>query len=128
MWKLEGYNLLQRCADLRAYIQQTDNADFTDLILEWPTFYQSEKGEVAAKQSDTINLAAVAMYIAGFFHLDVTKIDLVTAPQWKGQAQKRVTARRFFQHFGVDALHVDHNAIDATMLLLARAKKHGWVQ
>src|SRR5580765_1051497 len=53
MWKLEGYNLLQRCADLRAYIQQTDNADFTDLILEWPTFYQSEKGEVAAKQSDT---------------------------------------------------------------------------
>lgn len=122
-WNLEGYNLLQRCADLCAYIQQSGNADFTDLILEWPTFYASEKGEVAAKQDYTINLAAIAMYCAGFFHLPVDRIELVTAPQWKGQADKRITARRFFKNFGYDALVVDHNTIDATMLLLARAKK-----
>lgn len=128
MWELDGYNLLQRCADLRAYIQLSGNDDFTYLICEWPTFYGSEKGEVAAKQNFTINLAAVAMYVAGFFHLPVESIELVTAPQWKGQADKRMTARRFFKHFGIDdALHIDHNAVDATMLLLARAKKHGWV-
>lgn len=127
MWELSGDNLLQRCADLRAYIQQSGNDDFTDLILEWPTFYGSQKGEIAAKQNYTINLAAIAMYTAGFFHLDVSRIELVTAPQWKGQADKRITARRFFEHFGENALHVDHNAVDATMLLLARAKKRGWI-
>lgn len=126
-WILEGYNLLQRCADLCAYIQQSGNDDFTDLILEWPTFYASEKGEVAAKQNFTINLAAVGMYTAGFFHLPVERIELVTAPQWKGQADKRITARRFFRHFGEDALVVDHNTVDAVMLLLARAKKRGLV-
>lgn len=127
-WELSGYNLLERCSDLRAYIQQSGNDDFTDLILEWPTFYQSEKGELAAKQNYTINLAAIAMYIAGFFHLDVSRIELVTAPQWKGQADKRITARRFFAHFGENAIHKDHNTIDAVMLLLARAKKRGWIQ
>jgi hypothetical protein len=126
-WELSGDNLLQRCADLRAYIQQSGNADFTDLILEWPTFYASEKGEIAAKQNYTINLASVAMYIAGFFHLDVSRIELVTAPQWKGQADKRITARRFFAHFGENSLAQDHNTVDAVMLLLARAKKRGWV-
>lgn len=127
MWELEGDNLLQRCADLPAYIQGSGNDDFTDLILEWPTYYGSQKGEIAAKQDYTINLAAVAMYTAGFFHLPVSQIELVTAPQWKGQAEKKITGRRFFKHFGVDSLQVDHNAVDATMLLLARAKKRGWI-
>lgn len=122
-WKLEGYNFLQRCADLRAYIQQSGNADFTDLIIEWPTFYDNERGHVAAKQNYTINLAGIAMYIAGFFHLPVDRIELITAPQWKGSANKRITARRFFRNFGEDALHVDNHAVDAVMLLLARAKK-----
>jgi hypothetical protein len=128
MFALEGYNLLQRCADLRAYIQQSGNDDFTDLICEWPTFYDSEEGNVAAKQNFTINLAAVASYIAGFFRLDTNRINLVTAPQWKGQAKKRMTARRFFNHFGIDAFKLDHNAVDATMLLLSQAKKNGWIQ
>jgi hypothetical protein len=126
-WTLDGYNLLQRCADLRAYIQQSGNDDFTHLILEWPTFYGSEKGQIAAKQNYTINLAAVAMYIAGFFRLDPDNIELVTAPQWKGSADKRITARRFFRVFGEDALQVDNHAVDAVMLLLARARKRRFI-
>lgn len=122
-WELSGYNFLQRCDDLRAYIQQSGNADFTDMIIEWPQFYGSEKGQIAAKQNYTVNLAGIAMYVAGFFHLPVNRIELVTAPQWKGSADKRITARRFFRAFGEDALQVDHNAVDAVMLLLARAKK-----
>lgn len=122
-WKLEGYNFLQRCDDLRAYIQQSENADFTDLIIEWPTYYGSEKGQIAAKQNYTINLAGIAMYVAGFFHVPVDRVELVTAPQWKGTADKRITARRFFRNFGEDALQVDNHAVDAVMMLLARAKK-----
>jgi hypothetical protein len=122
-WELSGYNFLQRCADLRSYIQQSGNADFTDLILEWPTFYGSEKGQIAAKQNYTINLAGIAMYIAGFFQIEIDRVELVTAPQWKGSADKRITARRFFRAFGEDALQVDNHAVDAVMLLLARAKK-----
>ncbi len=126
-WELSGYNFLQRCDDLRAYIQQSENADFTHLILEWPTFYGSEKGQIAAKQNYTINLAGIAMYIAGFFHLHIDNIELVTAPQWKGSADKRITARRFFRVFGEDALQVDNHAVDAVMMLLARAKKRRFI-
>lgn len=122
-WTLSGYNLLERCSDLCAYVQQSGNADFTDLILEWPTYYASDTGQIAAKMNYTINLAAIAMYVAGFFHTPVSRIDLVTAPQWKGQANKRITARRFFRNFGEEALQVDQHAVDAVMLLLARAKK-----
>ena len=127
MWELEGYNLLSRCRDLCNYIQQTGNDDFVELIIEWPMFYTSERGQIAASQNYTINLAAIGAYVAGFFHLPVDKITLITAPQWKGQASKNVTARRFFRQFNLEAAQIDHNAIDATMMLLAHAEKQQWL-
>jgi len=127
MWKLEGLSLLERCRDLCHYIQQTDNADFTDLLIEWPMFYESTKGQIAAEQSYTINLAAVGAYLAGFFHTPVNRVRLITAPQWKGNASKEVTARRFFRKFDINHMHVDHNAVDACMMLLATAEKEGWL-
>lgn len=127
MWRLEGDSLLARCLDLCMYVQQSGNADFSHLIIEWPMFYESTKGQIAAEQSYTINLAAIGAYLAGFFHTPLERVKLVTAPQWKGNASKDVTARRFFRRFGVNHLHVDHNAIDACMMLLADAEKNGWL-
>ena len=127
VWHLEGDSILQRCRDLCHYIQQTQNDDFTDLLIEWPMFYESTKGQIAAQQSYTINLACVGAYVAGFFALPVDRIRLITAPQWKGNASKAVTARRFFRRFDVNSLHVDHNAVDACMMLLAEAEKDGWL-
>lgn len=127
VWNLEGEGLLDRCLDLCHYIQQTNNADFTDLLIEWPMFYESTKGQIAAQQSYTINLAAVGAFVIGFFHAPLDRVRLITAPQWKGNASKAVTARRFFRRFNINSLHVDHNAVDACMMLLAEAEKKGWL-
>lgn len=127
VWNLEGESLLDRCLDLCRYIQQTNNDDFSHLLIEWPMFYESTKGQIAATQSYTINLAAVGAYVAGFFHTPLDRIKLITAPQWKGNASKAVTARRFFRRFNINSLHVDHNAVDACMMLLAEAEKKGWL-
>lgn len=128
MWELDGSNLLHRCRDLCHCVQMTGNADFQELIIEWPMFYESTKGQIAAQESYTINLAAIGAYLAGFFHTPIERIDLVTAPQWKGNASKDVTKRRFFRQFGVNHLQLDHNAVDAVMMLLAKAQKLGWLQ
>lgn len=126
MWPLSGLNFLMRCADLRDYII-SDIGEFDEMVIEWPMFYDSEKGHVAARQGDTINLAGVGMYVAGYFHLPHQKIHLYTAPDWKGTVPKQVTGRRFFQQFGVNYLQVDNNAVDATMMVLQHCKKHGLV-
>ena len=126
MWELDGWSLLQRCQDLVIRICDEGHDDFSELIIEWPMFYESERGQVAAQQGYTINLAAVGMYVAGWFQLPISNITLVTAPQWKGNVSKATTARRFMRQFGVDAINVDQNAIDAVMMLYAHATKQGW--
>lgn len=116
MFALSGLNFLMRCADLKDYIEM-EIGHFDKLVIEWPMFYDSEKGHVAARQGDTINLAGIGMYIAGYFHLHPRDMVLLTAPEWKGTVPKQVTGRRFFQVFGVNYLQVDNNAVDATMML-----------
>lgn len=124
-WELDGFNFEQRCQDLRDRIFD-DIGEFDKLILEWPAFYDSIKGKVAAKQGYTMNLAGIAMYVVGWFQLDCSQYHLVTAPQWKGTTPKHVTAKRFFEAFGSNYLHETEHAIDATMLLLAFGRKQGW--
>lgn len=115
-WEISGMNFKMRCADLRDYIAH-DIGEFDMLVLEWPCFYSGQKGRVAAQQGYTINLAGIAMYIAGWFHIPHQMFFLYTAPDWKGTVKKAVTARRFFKLFGLNETEVDHNAIDATMML-----------
>lgn len=126
MFALSGLNFLMRCADLRDYIEQ-EIGEFDELVLEWPMFYDSERGHVAARQGDTINLAGIAMFIAGHFRIPHQKIHLYTAPDWKGSVPKQVTGRRFFKQFGVDYLKVDNNAVDATMMLFEHCRGRGLV-
>lgn len=115
-WELSGVNFKQRCNDLKDYITM-EIGEFDFLICEWPAFYGGDKGAVAAQQGYTINLAGIAMFCIGWLQLSPKQYELVTAPQWKGSVPKQVTQRRFYQAFDLKVRDVDHNAVDATMLL-----------
>jgi hypothetical protein len=94
------------------------------LVLEWPAYFGSQKGQVAAQQGHTINLAAVDAYIAGFFRLPPQDVYLLTATEWKGNIPKEITRRRFFRALGQKKIFkIDHNAVDAVMLLHTFAKR-----
>lgn len=127
MWEISGVNFLMRCADLRDYILQ-EIGDFDKMVIEWPMFYDSERGHTAMRKGDIVNLAGIGMYVAGYFHLDHRNIHLLTAPEWKGSVPKQVTARKFFKQFGIEPHTVDHNAVDATMMLDWWCRKQGLIE
>lgn len=123
-WEINGMNFQMRCADLRDHISHM-GFDFDQLVCEWPTFYDSTKGQVAAQQGYTVNLAGIAMYIAGWFQVRHQNLFLYTAPDWKGTVKKAVTQHRFYKLFGINSMTVDHNAVDATMMLVYHCRKIG---
>jgi hypothetical protein len=89
------------------------------VVLEWPAYFDSMAGHVAAKAGHTINLAAIDGYIAGFFRLPWQRVHLITATKWKGSVSKEITRMRFFRHMGIKQIYtIDHNAVDAVMMLL----------
>lgn len=98
------------------------------LVLEWPAFFGSARGQVAAQQGHTINLAGVDGYIAGFFRMPPKSTFLVTANQWKGNLPKEITRRRFFNALGIKKIFkINHNAVDAVMLLHEFCKRRNIV-
>lgn len=125
-FQVDGMSFQMRCSDLKDSIMSL-GFEFNILVCEWPTFYASAKGQIAAQQGYTINLAGIAMYIAGYFQVDFRKLFLYTAPDWKGTVKKAVTARRFFKMFNLSELKVDHNAIDACMMCVFHCRKMGYV-
>jgi len=116
-WTLCGYNYSMKLTDLKDRIIEEGHKDVDHLIVEWPMFYQSTKGMIAAHNNYTIDLAGVCMYIAGWLQLDHRHFHLITASKWKGQVPKAITARKFFRHFGISVGKVVEHAIDATMML-----------
>ena len=116
-WEIDGWNFQCRCNDLKEHIIATVD-EFDQLVIEWPMFYGSSKGQIAAEKGYTINLAGLAMYIAGWFQVHWKDVHLYTAPSWKGTVKKAITARRFYRLFGLSEMTVDHNAIDACMMLV----------
>lgn len=124
-WQVDGMNFQMRCADLRDHIIEQGLEEFDNLVCEWPAFYASAKGQIAAQQGYTVNLAGIAMYIAGWFHVLHKNLFLYTAPDWKGTVKKTVTAQRFFKLFGLNGMQEDHNAIDACMMLVYHCRKIG---
>lgn len=86
-------------------------------IGEWPTYYGTRAGQISAMQGNTINLGAVISYIAGWFQIEPANVHLLTATQWKGSIPKEITQMRFFKLLGVKSFKINHNAVDAIMLL-----------
>lgn len=127
-WEISGLNFQMRCADLRDHITSLQNEfNFDTLVCEWPSFYDSARGQIAAQQGYTINLAGIAMYIAGWFHIPHQRLFLYTAPNWKGTVKKEATARRFYRLFGLNSVTVDHNAVDATMMGVYHMRAQGLI-
>lgn len=92
---------------------------FDILIGEWPAFYDVERGHQAAMRGDLFGLAAINSYVAGYFRLPPNRVTFITAMAWKGSVAKNITMQRFLRSFGVHKIYtVDHNAVDAAMILL----------
>lgn len=94
----------------------------THFASEWPTFYASTKGKIAASCGYTIDLAGMVAYLAGRFGLPPDFITLWKPEQWKGSVPKHVTKAKFIRLFGggEDADYVARNysddVIDAIMI------------
>lgn len=92
----------------------------THLVLEWPTFFSSARGRIAAMRGHTIDLAGLVGFLVGRFGLKVNRVTLWKPEQWKGSVPKRVTAAKFIRLFGPAAVtavntHPD-DTVDAIML------------
>lgn len=115
-WKLEGDNYQMRLVDaverMTVIIGELDI-----LITEWPMFYSSQAGQVAAHNNYTINLAGFCAYVAGRYNLNHRNWYLITASQWKGTVKKEITARKFFRYFKCNPNMYSDHEIDAIMLL-----------
>ncbi len=116
-YEVDGMNFKIRCWNLFNSLNRNQGKP-DHLILEWPTYYAGERGQIAAQQSYTINLAGIVMFIVGAFAMLAKDYTLYTAPQWKGSVSKQVTARRFFKMFNVQLNQVDQDTIDAVMMLV----------
>lgn len=94
------------------------------LVGEMPTFFNSEKGRIAARMNWTIQLGVLLGFIMARLECEA-RYTFYTPAQWKGTMTKEVTKKRFLRTF-TDAtnwkwIDADHNTIDAIMLL------HYWV-
>lgn len=119
MWELSCKQYTFKLRELAEFIELFAGGLTEDDILvgEWPAYFNNMRGNVAAKQGYTIDLAGILCYLAGYFRLPWQSIHFITAAQWKGSLPKEITKMRFFKALGVQAYKVDHNAVDACMLL-----------
>lgn len=92
---------------------------FDLFVAEWPAFYDVERGHAAAIRGDTINLAGINCFVAGYYRIPPNHITFLTAAKWKGSVSKEITRMRFYKSFGIRKHYsIDHNAVDAGMMLL----------
>jgi hypothetical protein len=95
------------------------------LVVEQPTFFNSEAGRIAAREGHTIRLSIMLGYIMGKLELWEPDVTMLTPAQWKGMVPKDITRKKFFRTFkdaaGMDRwgrIHTyDHDTVDAIMLL-----------
>lgn len=131
-WQIDGLSLTYRLREIVEWIILEDlalNPEEDWLVMEWPAYFGSEKGQVAAQMGYTLGLAAVCAYIAAFFRMPPDNTHLITANQWKGNVNKNITRMRFFKALGQPLIYkVNHNAVDAVMLLheFCKRKKIVW--
>jgi hypothetical protein len=95
------------------------------LVVELPTFFNSEAGRIAAREGHIIRLAIMLGFIMGRLDLWEPDVTMYTPAQWKGMVPKDITRKKFFRVFR-DAMvpdvwgrkpTYDHDTIDAIMLL-----------
>lgn len=92
----------------------------THLASEWPMFFNTMRGKIAAQKNHTLNLSSMVGYLAGKLNVKNEHIVLWTPMQWKGTAPKNVTRNQFIYYFGESAKPLAKTAsddvIDAIMI------------
>ena len=116
---MQAIGYIARLHEICGFIELIFPEGFDILICEWPAFYDVERGHVAAVRGDTMNLAGINCFVAGWFRVPTNRLTFITAAKWKGSVSKEITMQRFLRSFGVHKIYsVDHNAVDAAMILL----------
>lgn len=107
----------------------------THLAIEYPMYFESVKGKIAAQEGYTIDLASMLGFLAGRFEIKAEYITLWNPMQWKGSVPKHVTEKKFIRVFGEPAKRLarelSNDVIDAIMiaefwLSLYNREKFSW--
>jgi Holliday junction resolvasome RuvABC endonuclease subunit len=96
----------------------------THLVVEWPMFFGSARGRIAAAQGGTINLAGMAAGIIAWFRLPASNVSLLTPVQWKGSVPKDVVRQRLEQAFAGNSCNLSDDEVDAIALAEFWLKNH----
>jgi hypothetical protein len=125
-WNLGSLSLQFKFKELTEWMILTFGGLNEDdiLIVEWPGYFEAARGQIAAQKGYTINLAAMCAYVAGYFRLPWENWVPIKPSQWKGSVPKEITRMRFFKAMGIPQIYkIDHNAVDAVMMLLEFCKR-----
>lgn len=85
-----------------------------EIICEYPQFFNSQKGAVAATQGYTLDLACICGFMAGICKF--AKCYYYTPIKWKGNLTKKAIERRFQRNFPDVELPSEHEQ-EAIMMM-----------
>lgn len=102
-----------KLAGIKAHFSQ---ASADHLVCEMPSFFNSERGRIAAREGDMNKLTLVIGTIYGC--VPGAELFLYTPQTWKGSVPKEITRKRFLRAFGDSGSYkLNHDIVDAIMLL-----------
>lgn len=86
-----------------------------ELIVEYPTFFASTKGRVAAQQGYTIDLGFIVGLCCAI--IPAKRIRLPTPMQWKGNTPKEIVGKRYTEWTGVNYKTITDHEYEAAMMI-----------
>lgn len=92
--------------------QQLD--EVTEIICEYPQFFNNERGAASATKGYTLDLACICGFIAGICKF--AKVYYYTPNKWKGNLNKKHIEFRFARLFEGEPLPSEHEQ-EATMMM-----------
>src|SRR5262245_15814991 len=96
-WTVRGDSLAVKLKSLDPLLRAC--GDICHLVIEQPTFFNSEAGRIAAREGTVIRLSIVVGYIVGRLPLNSEDTTLYTPAQWKGMVTKDITRKKFYRVF-----------------------------
>lgn len=87
------------------------------LIVEYPNFQNSVKGQIAAQKGYTLDLAYIAGALTTALTISPDNVHLPTPMEWKGTAPKAAIGRRFERRWKIPADSVTDHQFEAAMMI-----------
>lgn len=122
-WPVRGDSLQEKMHSVKPLLERFGYV--CHLVVEKPTFFNSEAGRIAAREGHIINLSIMLGWIIAKLDLWGPDLTMYAPNQWKGMVPKDVTRKKFYRVFN-DARRLDrwgdgekynHDTVDAIMLL-----------